>query len=197
MHDVPSKRKRRKPSPTKSVCIELHNVEQSSETLRKEIEQQRNPKDVTVPEDIIEIDGIEDKTDQVHRSEKEENNVETLKDLKAKLESLEKDLEESDVGETNTTAVILKGKVLCSPKVPTTQDVTSSIIEAIELVLRQLPEELVHNRGENIERVSIGTTQIENAVKQGKDLSSFKGGSFHAVLPCNCRHSTTMRACLT
>ena len=49
-HDVPSKRKRRKPSPTKSVCVELHNVEESSETLRKEIEQQRNPKDVIVPE---------------------------------------------------------------------------------------------------------------------------------------------------
>ncbi|PFX21320.1 hypothetical protein AWC38_SpisGene14192 [Stylophora pistillata] len=92
--DVPSKRRGRKPPPTKSVCVELHNVEGSSETFRKEIEQQRNPKDVIVPEDIIEIDGIEDKTDQVHRSQKEENNVETLKDLKAKLESLEKDLEE-------------------------------------------------------------------------------------------------------
>ena len=40
-------------------------------------------------------------------------------------------------------------------------------------MLRQLPEEDAHNRGENFERVSIGTTQFgtENAVKQGKDHS--------------------------
>ncbi|XP_022809084.1 uncharacterized protein LOC111346055 isoform X2 [Stylophora pistillata] len=77
-----------------------------------------------------------------------------------------------DVGETNTTAVILKEKeVLCSSEVPTRQDVTSGVIEAIELVLRQLPEEHAHNRGENFEKVSIGATLFENAVKQGKNLS--------------------------
>ncbi|PFX31232.1 Gamma-aminobutyric acid receptor subunit beta-2 [Stylophora pistillata] len=117
-HDVPSKRKRRKPSPTKSVCVELHNVEESTETLRKEIKQQRNPKDMIVPEDIIETDGIEDKTDQVHRSEKEENNVETLKDLKAKLESLEKDLEEckQQLCSANKELDQLKYKVENEPK---------------------------------------------------------------------------------
>ena len=78
----------------------------------------------------------------------------------------------ADVGETNTTAVILKEKeVLCSYEVSTTQDVISDMIDAIKLVLRQLPEEDAHNRGENFERVSIGTTQFENAVKQGKDHS--------------------------
>lgn len=78
----------------------------------------------------------------------------------------------ANVGETNTTAVILKEKkVLCSSEVLTTQDVTSGIIEAIGIVLRQLPEEHAHNRGENFEKVSIGTTQFENAAKQGKDLS--------------------------
>mgnify|MGYP002260016520 FL=1 len=47
------------------------------------------------------------------------------------------------MGETNTTAVILKEKeVLCSSEVPTTQDVTSGIIEAIELVLKQFTDEL-------------------------------------------------------
>ena len=65
----------------------------------------------------------------------------------------------ADVGETDTTAVILKEKeVLCSYEVSTTQDVTSDMIDAIKLVLRQLPEEDAHNRGENFERVSIGTT---------------------------------------
>jgi len=78
----------------------------------------------------------------------------------------------ADVGEINTTAIILKEKeLLCSSEVLTTQDVTSGIIEAIDIVLRQLPEEHAHNRGENFEKVSIGTTQFENAVKQGKDLS--------------------------
>ncbi|XP_067048449.1 uncharacterized protein [Acropora muricata] len=78
----------------------------------------------------------------------------------------------ADVGETNTTAVILKEKeVLCSSEVPTTQDVTSGIIEAIELVLKQFTDELKHNLSENFEKVSIGTTQFENAVKQRKDLS--------------------------
>ena len=44
------------------------------------------------------------------------------------------------MGETNTTAVILKEKeVLCSYEVSTTQDVTSDMIDAIKLVLRQLP----------------------------------------------------------
>lgn len=73
-HAVPLKRKRRKPSATKSFCVELHDVEE-----------QRKPKDQ------------EDRTDQVHTgSEKEEDNVETfiIKDLKAKLESLEKEFEE-------------------------------------------------------------------------------------------------------
>ncbi|KAK2552714.1 putative D-/L-hydantoinase subunit A [Acropora cervicornis] len=53
----------------------------------------------------------------------------------------------ADVGETDTTAVILKEKeVLCSYEVSTTQDVTSDMIDAIKLVLRQLPEEDAHNR---------------------------------------------------
>lgn len=69
-------------------------------------------------------------------------------------------------------AVILKGEnVLCFSQVPTKQDVTSGIIEAIELVLKQFTDELKHNLGENFEKVSIDTTQFENAVKQGKHLS--------------------------
>ena len=77
-----------------------------------------------------------------------------------------------DVGETNTNAVILKEKdVLCSAKAPSTEDVTSGIIETVQSVLKQLPEELARSPGAHVERVSIGTTQFVNAVKQGKDLA--------------------------
>lgn len=77
-----------------------------------------------------------------------------------------------DVGKTNTNAVVLKGKdVLCSSKAPSTEDVTSAIIETVQSVLKQLPEELARSPGAHVERVSIGTTQFVNAVRQGKDLS--------------------------
>ena len=68
----------------------------------------------------------------------------------------------ADVGETNTTAVILKEKeVLCSYKVSTTQDVTSGIIDAIKLVLKQLPEEDAHNRGENFATIVIPPPPVD------------------------------------
>ncbi|KAK2547285.1 putative D-/L-hydantoinase subunit A [Acropora cervicornis] len=51
-----------------------------------------------------------------------------------------------DVGGTNTDAVVLRKKeVLCSAKVPTTEDVTSGISEAIQSALSQLPEDYQPN----------------------------------------------------
>ena len=77
-----------------------------------------------------------------------------------------------DVGGTNTDAVILKKKdVLCSAKVPTTEDVTSGITEAIQSALKQLPEEFQPVPTQNVARVNIGTTHFVNAVVQRKGLA--------------------------
>ena len=77
-----------------------------------------------------------------------------------------------DVGGTNTDAVILRKKeVLCSAKVPTTQDVTSGVTEAIRSTLKQLPQEYQPNPAKYVERVNIGTTHFVNAVVQRRGLT--------------------------
>lgn len=79
-----------------------------------------------------------------------------------------------DVGEANIDVVILKKEkkeVLCSVKVPTTEDVTCGIIEAIQSALKQLPEEFQSNPTEHVARVNFTTTQFVNAVVQGKGLT--------------------------
>ncbi|XP_022808013.1 uncharacterized protein LOC111345029 [Stylophora pistillata] len=77
-----------------------------------------------------------------------------------------------DVGGTNTDAVVLRMKeVLCSAKVPTTEDVTSGISEAIQSALSQLPEEYQPNPTQHVARVNIGTTHFVNAVVQRKFLT--------------------------
>ena len=59
-----------------------------------------------------------------------------------------------DVGGTNTDAVVLRKKeVLCSAKVPTTEDVTSGISEAIQSALSQLPEDYQPNPTQHVARV--------------------------------------------
>lgn len=77
-----------------------------------------------------------------------------------------------DVGGTNTDAVVLRKKeVLCSAKVPTTEDVTSGISEAIQSALSQLPEDYQPNPTQHVARVNIGTTHFVNAVVQRKFLT--------------------------
>lgn len=77
-----------------------------------------------------------------------------------------------DVGGTNTDAVVLRKKeVLCSAKVPTTEDVTSGISEAIQSALNQVPEDYQPNPTQHVARVNIGTTHFVNAVVQRKFLT--------------------------
>jgi N-methylhydantoinase A/oxoprolinase/acetone carboxylase beta subunit len=70
------------------------------------------------------------------------------------------------VGGTNTDAVILDGRTLLgAAKRPTTEDVTSGIVAALDEVLRsaQVP-------AARIGRVMIGTTHFTNAIVQGRQL---------------------------
>ncbi len=71
-----------------------------------------------------------------------------------------------DVGGTNTDAVLMDGnKVIAATKSPTTQDVSSGIINAITTILTQ------SNVGPGaIEVVMIGTTHFTNAFVEGKRL---------------------------
>jgi N-methylhydantoinase A/oxoprolinase/acetone carboxylase beta subunit len=72
-----------------------------------------------------------------------------------------------DVGGTNTDAVLLEdGRVVHAVKSPTTEDVTSGILAALDL-LRQHPEVA---RG-RIDGVVIGTTHFINAVVQRRQLA--------------------------
>ena len=77
-----------------------------------------------------------------------------------------------DVGGTNTDAVILKGnELLCSCKVPTTQDVTSGVAGAIKTALEKLPAEYQPDPSQHIGRVNIGTTHFVNAVVQRREIA--------------------------
>ncbi len=72
-----------------------------------------------------------------------------------------------DVGGTNTDAVLMQGsQVLASAKCPTTEDVASGMIAAIEAVLADsdAPTSEIHS-------VMVGTTQFINAFVERKHLS--------------------------
>src|SRR6266699_6744646 len=72
-----------------------------------------------------------------------------------------------DVGGTNTDAVLLEdGRIVHTIKTPTTQDVTSGIVTALDLLGRH-PEVA---RG-MIDGVVIGTTHFVNAVLERRGLS--------------------------
>jgi N-methylhydantoinase A/oxoprolinase/acetone carboxylase beta subunit len=72
-----------------------------------------------------------------------------------------------DVGGTNTDAVLMQGnEVIASAKRPTTLDVASGMVNAIQAVLddSQVPVQEIHS-------VMVGTTQFINAFVQRKSLS--------------------------
>jgi N-methylhydantoinase A/oxoprolinase/acetone carboxylase beta subunit len=72
-----------------------------------------------------------------------------------------------DVGGTNTDAVLLAGdRVVHSVKAPTTEDVTTGILDALAL-LRRHPEVV----SSEVAAVVIGTTHFINAVVQRRDLT--------------------------
>lgn len=72
-----------------------------------------------------------------------------------------------DVGGTNTDAVVMDGiKLVAAHKAPTTPDVASGILAALDSVLRGAP----HARGQ-IDGVVIGTTQFTNSVIERKRIA--------------------------
>ena len=71
-----------------------------------------------------------------------------------------------DVGGTNTDAVLMDGvTLLAMAKLPTTPDVTSGIVAALEAVLSQRPR-----RTGRIDGVMVGTTHFTNALLERKGL---------------------------
>ncbi|XP_071787711.1 uncharacterized protein [Asterias amurensis] len=75
-----------------------------------------------------------------------------------------------DVGGTNTDAVCLRGiDVVASRKVPTTENVTSGLKQALAEILRDVEDSLGPDA--LISRVNIGTTHFVNAVIQRKGLT--------------------------
>ena len=77
-----------------------------------------------------------------------------------------------DVGGTSTDAVILRQlKVLCAVKVPTTEDTTSGVTNAIRAALTKLPKEFQPNPAQYVARVNLGTTYFGNALVQRKSLA--------------------------
>ncbi|EAQ98741.1 hydantoinase/oxoprolinase N-terminal domain-containing protein [Congregibacter litoralis] len=71
-----------------------------------------------------------------------------------------------DVGGTNTDAVLMSGdRVLESSKQPTTEDVSSGIVAAIEAVLSKHPQSR-----SDVRAVMVGTTHFVNAIVQASSL---------------------------
>jgi len=71
-----------------------------------------------------------------------------------------------DVGGTNTDAALIEdGRVLASVKAPTTDDVASGVMAAIQSVLDQTSA-----KASDMTSVMIGTTQFTNAFVEGKKL---------------------------
>ncbi len=82
-----------------------------------------------------------------------------------------------DVGGTNTDAALIDGeKVVASIKSPTTEDVASGVIAAVQSVLFQSGV-----KPDGISSVMIGTTQFTNAFIEGKRLVPV--ATFRASLP--------------
>lgn len=72
-----------------------------------------------------------------------------------------------DVGGTNTDAVLMRGREIAfSTKTTTTQDVTSGVLEALSLVLRESGV-----APSAISAVMIGTTHFTNALVERRELS--------------------------
>ena len=70
-----------------------------------------------------------------------------------------------DVGGTNTDAVLLEDdRIAHAAKTPTTQDVTTGIVRALELLAAE-------PRARAVDAVMIGTTHFTNAVVQRRDLT--------------------------
>jgi N-methylhydantoinase A/oxoprolinase/acetone carboxylase beta subunit len=73
-----------------------------------------------------------------------------------------------DVGGTNTDAVVIEDEaVIASVKRPTTEDVTSGIVDALGVLLERVPGP----RPVELDAVMIGTTHFTNAVVERRDLS--------------------------
>ncbi len=71
-----------------------------------------------------------------------------------------------DVGGTNTDAVLMDGAtLLAQAKLPTTPDVTTGIVSALEEVLTQRPS------GTPVTSVMLGTTNFTNALLERKGLA--------------------------
>lgn len=71
-----------------------------------------------------------------------------------------------DVGGTNTDAVALVGRrVMAAVKTPTTGDVVSGVLRALELLISE-----ARLSPEDVRAVMIGTTQFTNAVVEARDL---------------------------
>jgi len=84
-----------------------------------------------------------------------------------------------DVGGTNTDAVVIDGdQILGSIKTPTTQDVTSGVVNALRQVLKESK-----TAPESLDAVMIGTTHFTNAVAQRRDLS--KVAAIRICLPAS------------
>ena len=72
-----------------------------------------------------------------------------------------------DVGGTNTDAVLMDGQQLQGAvKVPTTEDVTAGIVNAVSELLNQ------HSSRRQIQAVMVGTTHFTNALLEKRGLSS-------------------------
>ncbi|MCT4564791.1 MAG: hydantoinase/oxoprolinase family protein [Maledivibacter sp.] len=86
-----------------------------------------------------------------------------------------------DVGGTNTDAVIIDEnlKLICSVKMPTTEDVSTGIFEAIHGVLEKSRIEK-----DKIKYAMLGTTQCTNAIVERKKLS--KVGIIRLGSPATC-----------
>ena len=71
-----------------------------------------------------------------------------------------------DVGGTNTDAVLMDGtSLIAQNKVPTSEDVTSGIVDALQGLLRDSP------KGVTVDAVMLGTTHFTNALLEHKDLA--------------------------
>ncbi|NUR87256.1 MAG: hydantoinase/oxoprolinase family protein [Nonomuraea sp.] len=70
-----------------------------------------------------------------------------------------------DVGGTNTDAVVLDDadRVLAKAKRPTTADVTTGLIQALDAVLQEIPKD-------SVGRVMLGTTHATNAILERRNL---------------------------
>lgn len=74
-----------------------------------------------------------------------------------------------DVGGTNTDAVLMDGTdLIAQVKSPTTPDVTSGILTAIESVIKDGPKDTQHR----LQAVMLGTTHFTNALLEKRGLST-------------------------